>query len=210
MTTYYGDRQHYRWRQMTDEQRAVTMNYRRQHRLPKHSPAHYDSESGLYLVTAACFEHHPIIGQSMERMVDFERLLLETCVANEWHVFAWVILPNHYHLLLRARDAKAMIRSLGSLHGRTSHQWNGEEDRRGRKVWFNSMETGIRSERHFWASLLYVLNNAVKHRYVTRWQDWPFCNASDWLETIGRERALMMWKEYPIHDFGKDWDLPDL
>ena len=210
MTTSYGDRQHYRWRQMTEAQRTATMAHRREYRLPQHSPPHYDSESGLYLVTAACFEHHSIIGQSMERLAAFEKSLLETCVSCDWSVFAWIVLPNHYHLLLRSGDAKALVGSLGLLHGRTSYEWNREEDHRGRKVWFNAVETGIKSERHFWAALLYVLNNAVKHRYVERWQDWPFSNACEWLMSVGREQALRIWKEYPIADFGREWDPPDL
>ena len=38
MTTYYGDRQHYRWRQMTEAERTATVAHRREYRLPKHSP----------------------------------------------------------------------------------------------------------------------------------------------------------------------------
>jgi putative transposase len=103
-----------------------------------------------------------------------------------------------------------MIGILGRLHGRTSFQWNGEEGNRGRKVWFNATETGIKSERHFWSSLLYVMNNAVKHGYVERWQDWPYSNAADWLDSVGRDEAVRIWREFPIDDFGRDWDPPDL
>jgi putative transposase len=72
------------------------------------------------------------------------------------------------------------------------------------------METGIRSDRHFWSSLIYVMHNPVKHRYVRRWQDWPFSNAAEWLESTGRDEAVLLWNEFPIDDFGRDWDPPDL
>jgi putative transposase len=143
-------------------------------------------------------------------MAAFETSLLATCRENCQSIFVWTVLPNHYHVLVKAADVKALLAALGRLHGRTSHEWNGEEDSRGRQVWRSATETGMKSERHFWASVLYVLNNAVRHGYVEKWQDWPYCNAREWLESIGRERAEQMWKEFPIDRYGDGWDPPDL
>jgi len=140
----------------------------------------------------------------------FEKDLLdalrELCPA----IFAWIVLPNHYHALIENRDVKRLLRRLGRLHGRTSYEWNGEERSRGRKVWFNAAETAMKSEAHFWATMNYVLHNAVRHRYVERWTDWPFCNANAYLESVGRQEATRIWMEYPVLDYGKDWDPPEL
>ena len=195
---------------MTDEQRAAALAYRQQHRLPWHSPPHYSHESGLYLMTAACYEHRHVIGRSPERMAAFETSLLDTCRLHCENTFVWTVLPNHYHVLVKTPDVESLLSGLGRLHGRTSYRWNGEENRRGRKVWFNATETGMKSERHFWATVLYVLHNAVRHGYVDRWQDWPYCNAREWLETVGRGEAQRLWKEYPIDDYGAAWDPPNL
>ena len=56
----------------------------------------------------------------------------------------------------------------------------------------------------------YIHYNPVKHGYVPRWQEWPFSSAAEWLGEVGRERAVSMWKEYPIADYGTDWDPPEL
>jgi putative transposase len=64
----------------------------------------------------------------------------------------------------------------------------------------------MKSERHFYASLNYVLNNAVHHGYVKSWQDWVWSNATQYLEKTGRKKALEIWHEYPILDYGKNWD----
>jgi putative transposase len=77
-------------------------------------------------------------------------------------------------------------------------------------VWYNAAETAIKSERHFWASLNYVLHNAVRHGYVERWQDWPYSNAAQYLEQVGRATAEYRWREYPILDYGAQWDPPEL
>jgi putative transposase len=65
----------------------------------------------------------------------------------------------------------------------------------------------MKSERHFWATLNYVHHNPVKHRYVKRWVDWPWSSAARYLEEVGREEAERIWSEYPVLDYGKQWDL---
>lgn len=200
----------YRWRQFDARQRREVLEYRKQNRLPWHSPPHYTSDTPLYMITAACYEHRHIIGHCPQRMADFETELLDTANNACRKIFAWVVLPNHYHLLADTLQVKQLLHNLGQLHGRTSYRWNGEEDRRGRKVWHNAAETAMKSERHFWATLNYVLNNAVHHGYVERWQDWPYSNAETYLAETGRKTAEQIWRDYPVLDYGKDWDPPEL
>ena len=78
----------YRWRSMTDEQRQQALAQRRLHAHPWHSPPHLVGETTLYLMTAACFEHKPVIGASPERMAAFEQALLDTLHAQCHAVFA--------------------------------------------------------------------------------------------------------------------------
>jgi REP-associated tyrosine transposase len=200
----------YRWRRMSPEQKAEALAQRRRQRLPWHGPPHYESDAGLYLISAACYEHKPIIGASPERMAEFETKLLSVAESTCERIFAWVVLPNHYHVLVRCADIHGLLAALGRLHGGSSFRWNGEERCRGRQIWHRAAETAIKSERHFWATLNYVLNNPVRHGYVERWQDWPYSNAAQYLKDIGREEAERRWREYPVLDFGKDWDPPEM
>jgi putative transposase len=200
----------YNWRKMTADERAEVLDSRKRERLPWHSPHHRASESGLYHVTAANFEHRPILGMSVKRLARFESKLLQTLEAAAAKTHAWCVLPNHYHLLLHAQDIFGVLAFLGKLHGRTSHAWNGEENSRGRQCWCKAVERSIRSERHYWATLNYVHHNPVRHGYVQRWQDWPFSSAARFLDEVGRGEAERIWREYPILDYGKDWDDPNL
>ncbi len=202
--------QAYYWRRLTPDQRKDVLVERQRHPRPWHGPPHFIDASGLYLVSAACFEHRPVVGVSPERMAGFEAELLQTVDAGSGQVFAWTVLPNHYHLLVHAPDILGLLHSLGQMHGRTSCRWNGEEHRRGRQVWHRAAETAMKSERHFWVTLNYVLHNAVRHGYVERWQDWPYSNAAEYLAEVGREEAERRWREYPILDYGKDWDPPEV
>ena len=99
---------------------------------------------------------------------------------------------------------------MGRFHGRTSYQWNGEESTRGRQVFFRAVEREMRSDRHFWSSINYVHHNPVRHGYVSKWQDWPWSSAVDFLEATDPSEVSRIWDTYPVLDYGDGWDDPSL
>jgi putative transposase len=197
----------YNWRKLTPEQRKEVFETRRALRRPWHSPPHrFTNQTRCFIVSAACFEHQPIIAATPERLDEFSERLLATCDLHAKNIFAWCVLPDHYHIVLQTNAIKHLLTSLGRLHGRTSYDWNGEENKRGRQVWFNTVERFMRNERHLWASVNYVHHNPVKHGYVERWQDWVWSSAATFLSEVGKEKAKQIWLEYPVKDYGKGWD----
>ena len=201
----------YRWRCMSPEERARVLAARKQENRPWHSPPHFALDHPAYfLISAACFEHCPIIGFSVDRMEKFSQDLLNTVMDVAEQIAAWCLLPNHYHLLVKTSKLKSLTYQLGRLHGRNSHEWNGEENTRGRHVFFRATDRVMRSEAHFWATINYVHHNPVHHGYVGQWTDWLWSSATGYLENIGREKAIDLWHQYPIMDYGKGWDDADL
>jgi putative transposase len=201
----------YIWRKLTPEQREEMLAWRKARRQPWHSPPRLPNFGHLHFhITAACYEHRPYIGHSLQRMDAFAHNLLAVFTAHANQTFAWCVLPNHYHALVETPDLLVLSRELGRLHGRTSHAWNGEECARGRKVFFRVADRVMRSERHFWATMNYIHHNPVHHGYVERWLDWPWSSASDFLAQLGRHEAEQIWLEYAIEDYGKGWDDPEM
>jgi putative transposase len=197
----------YDWRRMSEREREETLTWRKASARPWHSPPHRASDVGDgYLLTAACYEHRPYIGISAERLAAFERELLETLEPFCKAIQCWVVLPNHYHALVRSVDVFSTLKALGRLHGRTAFAWNTEDQARGRHVWHSAAETAIKSDRHWHATINYIHHNPVKHGHVPRWQDWPFSSAAAFLQQVGREEAEALWREYPIGEYGRGWD----
>ena len=196
----------YEWRKLTPAEREELLARRKARGQPWHSVPHSAAVEGSYHLSAACYEHKPIIGSLPHRMEEFENLLLETAGTLATKIVAWCVLPNHYHLLIATKNSPDVLRAMGKFHGRRSFVWNGEEGTRGRKVWCGCVERAIRSERHFWATLNYIHHNPVRHGYVKRWEDWPYSSAREFLERVGRKRVGWIWKQYPILDYGKGWD----
>ena len=200
----------YNWRKLTDTQRKDVLRLRKTNKLPWHSPPHRCGSGSQYHITASCYEHKPIIGYSEYRMADLEATILDLLAKSGAKMYSWAILPNHYHLLIKSNEILQILKEIGLMHGRTSRLWNKEENNVGRKVWYNVVEHAIKSNRHFWATMNYIHNNPVRHGYVRKWEEWPFASASIYLEKIGKERARTIWNEYPILDYGKEWDPPEM
>lgn len=200
----------YRWRTLTDDERRSVLCWRQKLRRPPHSPPHIDSGQRHYLITAACYEHVPHIGHSIERMNAFAAEWLAALESHSLSIAAWVLLPNHYHALVCTREVGLLLKRLGRLHGGTAFRWNGEEGMRGRKVWFNAVETVMKSSGHFHATLNYVHHNPVKHGYARKWTEWHWSSAKDYLGSCGEKEALRLWKEHPIESYGDGWDDADL
>lgn len=201
----------YLWRKLNEKQRKELLAWRKERGYPWHSPPHRPNFGHLrFLISAACYEHHSYIGHSPERMDAFSRDLLDVIAVCECRSFAWCVLPNHYHALVEAADIKFLLHELGLMHGRTSYTWNFEEKSRGRKVFFRAVERAMRSDRHYWATINYVHHNPVRHKYVKRWTDWPWSSAVQYLAQLGVDEAKRVWQEYPVDDYGKNWDEPDM
>jgi putative transposase len=194
----------YHWRRLGPREREELLALRKFVGHPWHRPPHFDiSGRRTVLLTAACYEHKPVIGASISRMKDFSRLLLETADPDP---VAWCVLPNHYHVLVSTEDLPGLLGNLGRLHGKTSREWNLEENSVGRKVWFGVSDRRMRSNGHYWATINYIHHNPVKHGYAKKWDEWPFSSAASYLDSEGRTAALEAWEQYPVGDYGKGWD----
>jgi putative transposase len=139
-------------------------------------------------------------------MKEFTQSLHATLEAATKSVFAWCVLPNHYHLLVETMNLRETTRLIGQFHGRTSFAWNNEDIARGRICFHGISDRRMRSDRHFWPTMNYIHNNPVHHGLVVTWTDWPWSSAHEFLAKVGREEAVRIWRDYPVLDYGTKWD----
>jgi putative transposase len=197
----------YEYRRLTPAERQEILQQRRAAGYPLHSPPHPFRGPAHYFITAANYEHAPIIAPA-ERRTEFEAALVESMNAILADVFGWVILPNHYHILVAAQSLEDIAGALQLLHGRTSRAWNAQDGRTGtRRVWYRYSDQVIRNEDHFYRVLNYVHVNPVKHRCTDDPYEWPWSSVHTYFETHGREWLRRQWSAHPPGDLGRGWDL---
>ncbi len=196
----------YEYRKMTPLEREQILHQRRERGYPLHAPPHPFREAGRYLLTAANFEHAMIMS-APDRRTDFEARLVESMHNLTADVYGWVVLPNHYHILVGLESLEPASAAIKHLHGVTSREWNLAEGLTGkRRVWYKFSDRVIRDDVHFYRALNYIHYNAVKHRCADDPYEWPWSSLCNYHESNGREWLRDKWRAFPPGDFGRGWD----
>ena len=94
-----------------------------------------------------------------------------------YKLFAWVIMPNHVHILIRPLDDYSVSEIMQTLKSFTAHEANKLLKRKG-KFWYKEyFDRYIRDARHFMAVVKYIEENPVKARLCNAPADWIFSSA---------------------------------
>src|SRR5438309_4721040 len=117
----------------------------------------------------------------------YRDLLAEACRAADVAVWAWVLMPNHLHLVLVPSDADGLRRALAPVHRRYAGIIHARRRRSGH-FWQGRFGAAVMDEEHLATALRYVSLNPVRARLVTRAQDWPWSSARAHLR--GRDDGL--------------------
>lgn len=197
----------YEYRKLSLKERGEIVNYRRNQGYPLHAPPHPFRSAGAYLISAANFEHRDVM-HSPQRRTEFEVKLLNSVKEITEDLIAWVILPNHYHVLMIVQSLDHVSIALKHLHGTTSREWNIEDKLTGkRRVWYKFADTCIGNDTHLHMAFNYIHYNPVKHGYVSDPCDWPWSSLQRYHEDKGKNWLQEHWESYkPVDDFGKSWD----
>ncbi len=101
----------------------------------------------------------------------YRDLLAASCRAAQVEIWAWVLMPNHVHLILAPRDADGLRRALAPVHRRYAGHIHARHRRTGH-FWQGRFGAVAMDEDHLGAALRYVALNPVRARLAPRAQDW--------------------------------------
>ena len=103
--------------------------------------------------------------------------------AHRYRLFAWVVMPNHVHVLFMPLNGWTVAKIVGSWKKFTGHKIRDSQRASGGArqgpVWHREYwDRYIRSERHFKRAIDYIHHNPVKAGLVARPEDWHWSSAS--------------------------------
>jgi REP element-mobilizing transposase RayT len=96
----------------------------------------------------------------------------------KYRLAAWVVMPNHAHILCSPCMRHSLAEIMHSLKSYTASEVNKMLGRRGRFWQKEYFDRYIRNARHFAKVVAYIENNPVKARLCEKAEDWPFSSAS--------------------------------
>ena len=132
----------------------------------------------------------------------FVKLLVEGCKRADIAVFAYCLMPNHWHLVLRPagdHDLAQFIGWVSNTHVKRYHQHyqttGGGHLYQGRYKSFP-----VEQDEHLLTVLRYVEANPLRAKLVDRAQDWPWCS----LGSSASDEAQGLLEPWPL-DRPPDW-----
>jgi putative transposase len=103
----------------------------------------------------------------------YRDLLAEHALAAGVEVWAWVLMPNHVHLILAPSEPDGLRRCLAATHRRYAGHIHARLKRTGH-FWQGRFGCVAMDEPHLAAALRYIALNPVRARLVERAIDWPW------------------------------------
>jgi REP element-mobilizing transposase RayT len=101
-----------------------------------------------------------------------------------YRLTAWVIMPNHAHMLLTPCADQELSDILHSLKSYTANEANKIAGRKGQFWQPESFDRYVRDADHFANVITYIENNPVKAHLCEKPEDWPFSSA--WFRKKGK------------------------
>ena len=96
-------------------------------------------------------------------------------------IFAYCLMPNHYHLLVRQNSDISISKWLKTVFNGYSQAINKQENRKGTIFEGRAKNREITSEKHIMHLIRYIHYNPVYAGIVTKAEKWEFSDYSDWI-----------------------------
>ena len=100
-----------------------------------------------------------------------------------YRLTAWVVVPNHAHMLLTPCPGQELSDILQSLKSYTANEANKLLQRKGQFWQPESFDRWVRDADHFAKVIAYIENNPVKAHLCEQPEDWPY--SSVWFRKRG-------------------------
>ena len=90
-----------------------------------------------------------------------------------WHVLAYCLMPNHFHIVVTC-DLERLSRGMHLLNFRYAQSFNHRHGRAGHLFQGRFSSYVIASDEHFVAACAYVIDNPVRAGLCSARDDWPW------------------------------------
>ena len=118
----------------------------------------------------SCYLRNPIIATIVQNALLFHD-------ARKYRLIAWVVMPNHTHILCTPRAGHSLAEIMHSIKSFTSSEANKSLNRSGRFWQKEYFDRYIRNARQFSKTVANIESNPVKANLCDRPEDWPFSSA---------------------------------
>jgi REP element-mobilizing transposase RayT len=117
-----------------------------------------------------CFLRDPRIAALMESTLRFHH-------AQRFHLFAWIVMPNHVHALFKVGDTTPLSKIIQNWKSISAVAANRLLGRSGEFWQADYWDTFMRNDEQTRKAIRYIENNPVKAKFSRTADEWPFSSA---------------------------------
>ena len=133
-----------------------------------HNPSHLFKSNAKYFITGATYLKKAfLVAESAKgKLLDSVK---KGCEKYFWVLEDWVILDNHYHLMLNAPNSVSTLSKMFNEVHKFTAIWLKEnflELKKEKRIFYNYWDSCITYEKSYFARLNYIYFNPLKHGYV--------------------------------------------
>ncbi len=134
----------------------------------------------------------------------FENVLAEARLREGIRLCAYVLMPNHFHLVLWPRQDGQLSRFMQWLTMTHTQRWHAHRHSAGRGHLYQSRFKSfpIQADEHFLSVCRYVERNPLRANLVEKAQEWPWSSLA--LRQAKREKGKLELDEWPV-DRPRNW-----
>ena len=189
----------------------------------EHHPPHLYFTDKIYFITCRVIRRKKYFNNNGKKKLLWQ-IFQEAKKKFNIKLFSYVILINHYHLLIGlpsgipdlagkdlpkgrspvntpGKTSANIGKVIGFINGKSSFGLNKLDKASGRQVWYQYWDRCIRNKKDFFIRFNYIHQNPVKHGETKDLYSYPFSSAKNYLEEYGKEWFNACLKDYPVVDF---------
>jgi putative transposase len=137
----------------------------------------FDEPGYPSLISTNVADRRPLFGATPVARL-FMDVLCEVRQETGFDLLAFVVMPDHVHLVLKPSSADRLGKTVQLIKGRFARRYNQRDGRAG-AVWQSRYhERALRSERELFAAIEYVHENPVAAGLAAVASDFPWSSAS--------------------------------
>lgn len=146
--------------------------------MPKHRDAVY-GKGHLHLIACSCFQRTPKLGQEKHRDI-FVRLLEELRVKFRFGIAGYVVMPEHFRLLMREPEIDTAANAIETLQARYRRRYNNSA-RSEEQVWEHRFtDTHVLGAASIAAALTGMHQEPVRAGLAATPEEWVWSSARAW------------------------------
>jgi len=169
-----------------------------------HRPPHIYLDGCKYFIVSKTFNWKHIFNNDIKKQILYD-CIFKALNRYDYICDSWVILDNHYQLVVEVKDGKNIPLFVKQINGASSRLINKLDNCFERRVWEQYWDTILDNDKSYWTHVNYNHHNPVKHGYVTKMGDYKWSSFNEHIKNFGAVAVYERFALYPVIDFTPPW-----